>query len=93
MVLNDILEKEELRQEILNNSRSLNIMNKYKTITTINNMEYETLDRVAEYFEVDYECIKKLVQNNKRELIKNGLLILKGKETKEFFSKGKYFPY
>lgn len=83
MVLNDILEKEELRQEILNNNRSLNIMNKYKTITTINNTEYETLDRVAKYFEVDYECIKKLVQNNKRELIKNGLLILKGKETRE----------
>mgnify|MGYP000130346769 CR=1 FL=1 len=84
MVLNDILEKEELRQEILNNNKSLDIMNKYKTITTINNMEYETLDRVAKYFEVDYECIKKLVQNNKRELIKNGLLILKGKETREF---------
>ena len=83
MVLNDILEKEELRQEILNNNRSLNIMNEYKTITTINNMEYETLDRVAEYFEVDYECIKKLVQNNKLELIKNGLLILKGKETRK----------
>ena len=58
MVLNDILEKEELRQEILNNNKSLDIMNKYKTITTINNMEYETLDRVAEYFEVDYDCIK-----------------------------------
>ena len=83
MVLNDILEKEELRQEILNNNRSLNIMDKYKTITTINNMEYETLDKVAEYFEVDYECIKKLVQNNKLELIKNGLLILKGKETRK----------
>ena len=83
MVLNDILEKEELRQEILNNNRSLNIMDKYKTITTINNMEYETLDKVAEYFEVDYDCIKKLIQNNKRELIKNGLLILKGRETRE----------
>lgn len=83
MVLNDILEKEELRQDILNNNKSLDIMNKYKTITTINNTEYETLDRVAKYFEVDYECIKKLVQNNKRELIKNGLLILKGKETRE----------
>ena len=83
MVLNDILEKEELRQDILNNNKSLDIMNKYKTITTISNTEYETLDRVAKYFEVDYECIKKLVQNNKRELIKNGLLILKGKETRE----------
>ena len=86
MVLNDILEKEELRQEILNNNRSLNIMDEYKTITTINNMEYETLDRVAEYFEVDYNCIKMLVINHRDELIKNGLLILKGKETKEFLA-------
>lgn len=93
MVLNDILEKEELRQEILNNNRSLNIMNKYKTITTINNMEYETLDRVAEYFEVDYECIKKLVQNNKLELIKNGLLILKGKETRELLLRENNSPH
>lgn len=84
VVLNDILEKEELRQEILNNNRSLNIMDEYKTITTINNMEYETLDRVAKYFEVDYNCIKMLVINHRDELIKNGLLILKGKETKEF---------
>ena len=84
VVLNDILEKEELRENILNNNRSLNIMDEYKTITTINNMEYETIDRVAKYFEVDYDCIKKLIQNNKRELIKNGLLILKGRETREF---------
>lgn len=84
MVLNDILEKEELRQEILNNNKSLGIMNKYKTITTINNMEYETLDRVAKYFEVDYECIRKMIKRHKEELIKNGLLILSPKDTKDF---------
>lgn len=83
MVLNDILEKEELRQDILNNNRSLNIMEEYKTITTIKNMEYETIDKVAEYFEVDYECIKKTIQRHKKELIKNGLLILNGSKTRE----------
>lgn len=83
MVLNDILEKEELRQEILDNNKSLDIMDKYKTITTINNMEYETLDRVAEYFEVDYTCIRVLIQRNKEELINNGLLILNGSKTRE----------
>lgn len=84
MVLNDILEKEELRQDILNNNKSLDIMNKYKTITTINNMEYETLDRVAEYFEVDYDCIRKMIKRHKEELIKNGLLILSPKDTRSF---------
>lgn len=84
MVLNDILEKEELRQEILNNSRSLNIMNKYKTIITISNTEYETLDRVAKYFEVDYDCIRMTVKRHKEELIKNGLLILSPKDTRSF---------
>ena len=87
VVLNDILEKEELRENILNNNRSLNIMNEYKTITTINNMEYETIDKVAEYFEVDYECIKKLIQRHKEELIKNGLLILNGSKTREILSR------
>lgn len=89
MVLNDILEKEELRQEILNNNRSLNIMNNYKTITTINNMEYETLDRVAEYFEVDYNCIKRLIQRHKEELINNGLLILNGNKTRKILVENK----
>ena len=84
MVLNDILEKEELRQEILNNNRSLNIMNEYKTITTINNMEYETMDRVAKYFEVEYDCIRMIIKRHKEELIKNGLLILSPKDTKDF---------
>ena len=83
VMLNDILEKEELRQDILNNNRSLNIMEEYKTITTIKNMEYETIDKVAEYFEVDYECIKKTIQRHKKELIKNGLLILNGSKTRE----------
>lgn len=58
VVLNDILEKEELRQEILNNNRSLNIMDEYKTITTINNMEYETLDRVAKYLKSIMNALK-----------------------------------
>lgn len=89
VVLNDILEKEELRQEILNNNRSLNIMDEYKTITTINNMEYETLDKVAEYFEVDYECIRVLTQRHKHELIKNGLLILNGSKTREILVENK----
>lgn len=84
MVLNDILEKEELRQDILNNNKSLDIMDKYKTITTINNMEYETLDKVAEYFEVDYDCIRKMIKRHKEELIKNGLLILSPKDTRSF---------
>ena len=89
VVLNDILEKEELRQEILNNNRSLNIMDEYKTITTINNMEYETLDKVAEYFEVNYNCIRVLIQRHKEELIKNGLLILNGSKTREILGENK----
>ena len=89
MVLNDILEKEELRQEILNNNRSLNIMNEYKTITTINKMEYETIDRVAEYFEVDYKCISKLIERHREELINNGLLVLSGSNTRDYLGRYK----
>ena len=89
VMLNDILEKEELREDILNNNRSLNIMEEYKTITTINNMEYETIDKVAEYFEVDYNCIRVLIQRHKEELIKNGLLILNGGKTREILGENK----
>lgn len=89
VMLNDILEKEELREDILNNNRSLNIMEEYKTITTIKNMEYETIDKVAEYFEVDYNCIRVLIQRHKEELIKNGLLILNGSKTREILGENK----
>ena len=89
MLFNDIIEKEDLRQEILNNNRSLNIMNEYKTITTINNMEYETMDRVAEYFEVDYKCISKLIERHKEELINNGLLVLSGSNTRDYLGRYK----
>lgn len=62
-----------------------------KYIDTLNSIKeiklmdigYLTINRVSEYFEVDYECIKKLVQNHKDELIKNGLLILNSKEIKK----------
>lgn len=89
MVLNDILEKEELRQEILNNNKSLDIMNKYKTITTISNMEYETLDRVAKYFEVDCKCISKLIERHREELVNNGLLVLSGSKTRDYLGRDK----
>ena len=64
-------------------------MDEYKTITTINNMEYETLDKVAEYFEVNYNCIRVLIQRHKEELIKNGLLILNGSKTREILGENK----
>lgn len=82
MNLNDIIEKEDVRLKALNDNRSLDIMEGYKTITTINKTNYETANKVAEYFGVEYECIKKLIQRNKNELIKNGLLILSSNDVK-----------
>lgn len=83
VMLNDILEKEELREDILNNNRSLNIMEEYKTITTIKNMEYETVDRVAKYFEVSKKTLESLISRHREELIKNGLISLKCNELKD----------
>ena len=83
VMLNDILEKEELREDILNNNRSLNIMEECKTITTIKNMEYETVDRVAKYFEVSKKTLESLISRHREELIKNGLISLKCNELKD----------
>lgn len=83
VMLNDILEKEELREDILNNNRSLNIMEEYKTITTIKNMEYETVDKVAKYFEVSKKTLESLISRHREELIKNGLISLKCNELKD----------
>lgn len=84
MNINDILESENTRLQIMKDNRSLQIMNNFKTITTISNTEYETIERVAEYFQVDYQCIKRLVARHKEELIKNGLIVANGTQTKQY---------
>ena len=76
---NDLIEKREERNKLLNN---VDVLEKVKDLLLLGDTELATTKQVADYYEVDYEVIKKVVQNNNEELISNGLTILKGKEIK-----------
>lgn len=86
MLERDILDNANVRKDLLDNNKSLIAIEEYKHIKTIKNkIDYLTMQQVSEYFDVGYEGIRSLISRHKQELIENGLLILSGKETKEFF--------
>lgn len=86
MLERDILDNANVRKDLLDNNKSLIVIEEYKHIETIKDkVDYLTIQQVSEYFNVGYEGIRSLISRHKEELIENGLLILSGKETKEFF--------
>lgn len=86
MLERDILDNANVRKDLLDNNKSLIAIEEYKHIETIKNkIDYLTMQQVSEYFDVGYEGIRSLISRHKQELIENGLLILSGKETKNFF--------
>ena len=89
----EVIESRSKREELLNNSKSLMLVENYKHIETINkSTDYLTSKQVADYFEVDYDCIKKVILRHKEELIKNGLQSLSGTETKDFLGRDNVSP-
>ena len=74
---NDLIEKREERNKLLNN---VDVLEKVKDLLLLGDTELATTKQVADYYEVDYEVIKKVIQNNNEELIKNGLSYRSGKE-------------
>ena len=74
---NDLIEKREERNKLLNN---VDVLEKVKDLLLLGDTELATTKQVADYYEVDYETIKKLTQRHKKELIENGLLYKSGKQ-------------
>lgn len=92
-IIVEVIESRSKREELLNNSKSLMLVENYKHIETINkSTDYLTSKQVADYFEVDYDCIKKVILRHKEELIKNGLQSLSGTETKDFLGRDTLSP-
>lgn len=86
MLERDILDNANVRKDLLDNNKSLIAIEEYKHIETIKEtVDYLTMQQVAEYFNVNYDTIRMLISRHKEELIENGLLMLSGKETKNFF--------
>lgn len=81
----DVLDNIAIRRTMLNRTNELD---RIKGLVLISNLEYCTIKMCADYFEVDFEIIKKCIQRNRDELIENGLISLSGKDVKNMINNG-----
>ena len=79
----EILENKSTREKLLGN---VSVLEKVKDLLLLGNSEFATTQQVADYYEVELEAVKKLVNRNKEELLNNGLKDLTGKETKDILA-------
>lgn len=63
------------------------LLNKIKPIEFFYNTDYLTTQQVADYFNIEYNTLKLLISRHKEELIKEGMLELSGKESRDFLNK------
>lgn len=77
------------RQNVLNNRFAIKEAEKQFNLKGIemNGIVYYTRQQIADFFEVDIRTIERLSNDNKEELEKNDLKVLRGKELKEFREK------
>ena len=87
MMEEDMLNSPNARMRYLNNPKSLEALNKVKYLNTMSD-GYMTTRMVADYFEVGYEVIKKKIQRDQKELLINGMIVLKGDELRAYKASG-----
>lgn len=75
----DLLTNKILRDEVINEER-LEVLDKVKKLTMLENTNLVTLKEVANYYEVGTEAIKSLTKRNKEELENNGMKYYKKSE-------------
>lgn len=77
-----IMENKELRNKL---AERYEVLDKVKNLITFSDTGLITAQQISNYYEVDYEVIKKVWQRNKDEFVEDGILTLSGKEVKEKF--------
>lgn len=77
---NDLIENKELREELIS---KVEVLEKVKDLFLLPNTELMTTKMVAEYFEVEFKTVEKLVQRNREELTENGFMHMKYFEIKD----------
>ena len=73
--------KDKMKTEILI------LLNKIKPIEFFYNTDYLTTQQVVDYFNIEYNTLQLLISRHKEELIKEGMLELSGKESRDFLNK------
>lgn len=78
--IDKFIEDKGLREKYIN---KLEVLDKVKKIVTLPNTELMTTKMVAEWYEVEFKTIEKLIQRNVDELTENGMLFMKYSEIKD----------
>jgi hypothetical protein len=73
----DFITSREFRDERLDR---INVLEKVKSILLLPGTEFATINQVADYYEVDREAVKKVVQRHRDEFDLNGLATIKGND-------------
>ena len=81
---NELLEKEELRNKLVDR---YDILEKVRELLLIPSTEFATTQQVADFYEVEKKTIEKVVERNNDELVNDGMITLTGKEAKEKLGK------
>lgn len=66
----DILESRDLRDEL---SNRVEVLDKVKKLLMYPELDFMTIQQVADYYEVDYDAIKSVIRRNRDELTEDGL--------------------
>lgn len=72
-----LTESRTLREQFMSRTE---VLDRVKALTLLADDFHATTEIVANYFEVDVETIKKLVQRNRPEVVTNGYRVLRGAE-------------
>jgi len=78
--IDKFIEDKGLREKYMD---KLEVLDKAKKIVTLPNTELMTTKMVAEWYEVEFKTIEKLIQRNVDELTENGMLFMKYSEIKD----------
>lgn len=86
----ELVEKRDLREELV---ERVDILERIKQLFLIPNTSFATIKQVAEYYEVEEERIKKIIQRHRDEVLADGMLELNGTKTREFLYDASLSPH
>lgn len=76
-----LVENKELREQMIS---KVEVLDKVKKIITLPNTDFMTTEQVAEYYEVNIETVKQIINRNKDELLTDGFNTFKKDEVVNF---------
>lgn len=79
-------ESQTLRNEAIENTDA-DFLEKIKAIPYLTNDMVMSIDQIANYYECSKDTVSTIIKRNKDEFVKDGMIVLKGEELKEFKSK------